>query len=1193
VKHLLHNLLTHLPSRHRRRQWKYVSPRRRVLGLSMLALILLLLYAGWYLTHDSRIRREAKLALEGLTGADVDVDTADFSVFEGVRLRGVRVRIRDDASPFHFFTAREVVLRYDPWTLLSERTLRPTEIVCIEPVINLEHDEDTGVSNAERLSRKAAARVDGPRDGPLPAIRLTNGLLRSRVKQGRQRSIVAEEPIDCTFEPIGPQGYAVKVFGPHGGETDAMWASFDLDLATGRLRDVEFTGTHRLFQLLPPRYHDWLQRYSVAGDFRLVREGYTDADRDRYEIELWDFSLQLPEQEGGLVLRKVTGRLRFSPEGVVLNDVEGIVPQANNARFKLQGEYSGLKKDSPFIVTVSIEDFSLPEEARGEIGKIVDFMRRHFAPEGTATLTLSYQRLADGRFVVAGELQPQGIRMKPDWFPLQVEDVRGRVTFDEKKSYTLNLRVRVPEGPNGDGGTATVTGRIRHPEPDGRSLYDMTVRAEDIAFSENLREALPERFASMWGMLNPEGVCDARVRVNRHAADKSKDIEIDLLLKGKASARYHRFPYPLVNLTGRIGFRDDDVTIPLVESERGKALVAIRGGASGLGSGEPTVGLQIEAVRVPLDDALRQALPERIRAFIARLNASGRAGRARADITQEPGKPLAWSVTADLAAMALEHEDFPYTVTDAGGELRISQNRARLRKLQGRHGDATVQIDATMSLDEDRPQYAATLRGENVTLDKAFHDALPDSAREAWASLRPAGRADLTLHLQDRDGDGATDGDYRLIINAREMAIQYRDFPYPFSGIRGRAVVTPGRIALQDMVARNGRMTATLNGTIDTRHAGTDVALAISIKEMSINKELLDAIPSDLVPLVKRFRPGGRMNAEISKLLIARRPAAEDAPREDPGTLSRRRPRKAAAAGPQVRWVAEGSLAFRDVAFDIGFGSRELTGILSGKAGQEDDDLGANADVRLEELELGKHVICDARGRIMKLPNSDVLRIDRIEARAHDGVLVGQASVRLTDPVQYKLSMEFEDVDLAKLFNAGEPDRSKWIDVQGRVAGPLVLSATAGANPTRQATGELVISDAKLYKLPIILGALQIIYLQLPGDGAFNQGTVKYVLRNNTLTFREIYLSGKAISVLGAGSYDLKKDRLKLTFLTGPPGKLQRLDELTEDVLRALSNTLVEIRVTGPLKKPKMDTVPLSPLDTILRRLLSPSLQPQ
>jgi hypothetical protein len=46
-------------------------------------------------------------------------------------------------------------------------------------------------------------------------------------------------------------------------------------------------------------------------------------------------------------------------------------------------------------------------------------------------------------------------------------------------------------------------------------------------------------------------------------------------------------------------------------------------------------------------------------------------------------------------------------------------------------------------------------------------------------------------------------------------------------------------------------------------------------------------------------------------------------------------------------------------------------------------------------------------------------------------------------------------------------------------------------------------------------------------------------------------------------------------------------------VLRALSNTLVEIRVSGPLKNPKMDTVPLSPLETILQRLLSPSLQSQ
>ncbi len=1188
VKRLVRKLLLHLPSHHRRRQWKYVSPRRRVVGLLVLALILLLLYAGWYFTHDSRIRRQAKLALEGLTGADVDVDAAQFSFFEGVRLQNVRVRIREDNAPFHFFTAREVVLRYEPWTLLTKRTLEPTEIVCIEPVVNLEHDEDTGVSNAERLFRQAASRTDGQRLDQLPLIQLTDGLLRSRVKQGRQRSIVTEERIDCTFRPTSPHSYNVTVRGPHGTQNESIWAEFGLDLARARLTDVEFIGTSRLFMLLPPRYHDWLDRYEVAGDFELLDEGYTDPDRDRYEIALRGFSLRLPEDEGELALENVTGRLRFSPEGVVLEDIRGVVPQAGGARFELQGEYGGLTQDSPFMVTVTIHDFSLPDVAEGQIGEIVDFMRRHFQPQGKASLSLKYQRMADGDFAADGEIRPQGLTMTPDWFPVQVTDVTGRVTFDEQENYVVDLAM---QRPGGEPGQLRATGTVRHPGPDRRSVYDITVRGRDVPLDADLREALPERFRGMWDRFSPAGVANARVRAYKPSLDEPMGLDVDLLLTGKASARYKNFPYPLRNLTGRIELRGDRVAIPLVESERGKTLVQIRGTADGLGGDASTVAINIDARRVMLDEALREALPERARQFVEDFHARGQARRVTARISGQPGQPVRHDVTAELADVAFRSEAFDYPVTGAAGELRVTPEEVQLQELTGHHGEATVRVDATVSLDEDAPTYLATLHAQNVALDEAFYEALPETVQDTWQQLNPGGRADLKLNLADSDGDGQLDEDYRLVLTARDMSILCRDFPYPFRGITGRAVATPGRIVLEDLEAHHDRMTARLSGTISTQGPRDQMVLSASIEEMTIDQTLLDAIPADLVPLVDRFREGGRMNAEISKLSITRGRSAVRNDGDEPATLSEAVP----AAGPKsdLQWVAEGSLAFRDVNFDIGFGDRALTGVVAGKAGQRNGQLGLNAKVRLETIELGQREIKDVRGVVMKLPDSDVLRIDDIEGRAHDGVVVGQASIRLDDPVTYKLSIEFEDVDLAKLFNAGEPDKSKWMDVKGRVAGPLVFSASAGENPTRQAVGELVIRDAKLYELPVILGALQIIYLQLPGEGAFNAGTVKYSLRDDTLTFQEIYLTGKSISVLGSGTYDLQNDALKLTFLTGPPGKLQRLDELTEDVLRALSNTLVEIRVSGPLKNPKMDTVPLSPLETILQRLLSPSLQSQ
>jgi len=60
-------------------------------GVVVLALLIGLVYGYWYLTNDRRIRAEAQQYLHELTGAEVRVDRARFSLFGGIRLHGVRL----------------------------------------------------------------------------------------------------------------------------------------------------------------------------------------------------------------------------------------------------------------------------------------------------------------------------------------------------------------------------------------------------------------------------------------------------------------------------------------------------------------------------------------------------------------------------------------------------------------------------------------------------------------------------------------------------------------------------------------------------------------------------------------------------------------------------------------------------------------------------------------------------------------------------------------------------------------------------------------------------------------------------------------------------------------------------------------------------------------------------------------------
>jgi len=69
---------------------------------------------------------------------------------------------------------------------------------------------------------------------------------------------------------------------------------------------------------------------------------------------------------------------------------------------------------------------------------------------------------------------------------------------------------------------------------------------------------------------------------------------------------------------------------------------------------------------------------------------------------------------------------------------------------------------------------------------------------------------------------------------------------------------------------------------------------------------------------------------------------------------------------------------------------------------------------------------------------------------------------------------------------------------------------------------------------------------------------------------------------------DMRTEAIKLSFLTGPPGRVPRLSGL-RDLLGGLLRQIVEIEVVGTVAKPRTRTVPLRSLDDIVRTLTNPS----
>jgi hypothetical protein len=283
-----------------------------------------------------------------------------------------------------------------------------------------------------------------------------------------------------------------------------------------------------------------------------------------------------------------------------------------------------------------------------------------------------------------------------------------------------------------------------------------------------------------------------------------------------------------------------------------------------------------------------------------------------------------------------------------------------------------------------------------------------------------------------------------------------------------------------------------------------------------------------------------------------------------------------------VRWLAKGTVAVDGAKMDLGVGVKQLTGRFTGTIGQDPTGLLIDGKTSAKRIAVGEREVTDLAATIRKPRDSRLIQLRELSGKGYGGRFAGRAEARLGDRLKYGVQMAVEQVKVEQLVGktAGE-------DVKGLLAGNIRLIGEAGRPKQRKAVGKVVLTRGKLYRLPVMLGFLHVVYLTLPGDAAFTQGQVNYTLTGQKLRFDEIYLVGSALSVVGSGTMDLAGEKLDLTFMAGPPRKIPRISEL-DTLVELLLRELVEIRVTGTLKNPKMRTVPLRSLEDIARRLTNP-----
>jgi len=1156
----------YLPRR-RRRLWRYVSPQRRGLGVLALALLVVLGYGYWHLTNDWRIGRLARRYLGDLTGARVEIRSAEFRIFGGVQLAGVRLYIPADRSPAPFLQAQTVVLKHYPWALLFSGRIEPQEVVCLEPIVTLEHYVQEDEYNVQRLLKLAIARWRQRRGGyagRLPSIRIRQAELRWVDVDGGLRLPLGTMQLNISMLPREGQEYTV-IFEDQGADSPpTVHGQFALDVKNGKIRRISGSASIvGLEEALPRKYRQWRRRYAVTGEVQLHGEPGAETGAARIELDLKDLSLTLPPEEGGLDLQHVRGRLILEEGRIALKNVTGQIVQGGGARFVLSGVYAGHEPDSPFELEVRIEQLAVPAPQRlgGRIAEVLKSLTEDYELSGRLNLLARLTRDGGGELGFEGTVEPLGMTLRFRAFPYRFDDVRGRIAIGAEAISLHEVSARHGSG------RFLVEGRL--PVAEGAGTLEITVKGREVPFDRELRDALPETLRRIWDSIAPEGTTSLEMTVAR-SPEGPTSLSGALILAGKAAMTYDQFPYRLENMLGRVQIGEDRVRIEKVHGSRGPMRCTIDGTISQLARRSRQVDLKVRAKDVPFDEHLLQALGGRGREVLASMRAEGSARQVEATIHQEGGGKLHYRVEAALESVGIKPVVFPYKVTDLAGTVVIEPKRITLQGLTGRHDEARLDLNGRLFPDDEPIALSLDAAGEGLSLDAALYEALPQSVKGIWRSLRPSGRADVEVAL--RRGLAGEPGrlDYRVCVRPRGAAVRWEAFPYPFEGLTGLVIAQPGLIELKGLTASKGPMCARVGGTIRTEGDLTDAGLSVQAENMPIDRELIEAMPAELAWLAEEFSTGGSAGLDLRSLRLRWVPG----PPAEPGAR-------------RMFWQAEGTLRLDEAVVPLGTGRARLTGTFLGSAGRDGQGVRIAGNLDIERAILGSRELSDISGRLNKSASGSLVKISALAGRVCGGQFAGRAEVRLRPVREYGVRLSVEGVRLEELFAKSGNPASQPGTVRGLLTGNLQMTARTGDVQSRRGSGVLRITEGEIYKLPIFLGLLQVIYLTLPGQAAFTEADVTYRLEGHQLLFEEIYLTGSALSLVGSGRMDLKTEALNLHFLAGPPGRLPRIASI-ETLLQGIVREIAEIRVTGTLAKPRTRTVSLRSLDAAVRKLLNP-----
>jgi len=275
--------------------------------------------------------------------------------------------------------------------------------------------------------------------------------------------------------------------------------------------------------------------------------------------------------------------------------------------------------------------------------------------------------------------------------------------------------------------------------------------------------------------------------------------------------------------------------------------------------------------------------------------------------------------------------------------------------------------------------------------------------------------------------------------------------------------------------------------------------------------------------------------------------------------------------GPLIVWW-DGHADLKRAALHAGVDVTDVTGQLSccGLHNGKQLDKVVGTFLLTEATVLGQPVH-SLHGRLEVLPKSPgILRFRDLSANLFGGTLGGEARIEFGPVLRYDLYLKGLELQLEPF---ARHNLGTAADMQGTAMAAIHLKGEGGELAGLKGQGRLDVPAGKLYKLPPLLDLVKAFGLRVPDGIAFEQAHAQFDIDGPQLHIQQMDLFGNAVSLRGHGTVNLDGSNLNMSF-NADWARMNQLfpDEVTK-FSRAVSDELLEIRMTGRIGDAKLARV--------------------